>query len=226
MVRKAGKTGLWMIVCGILLSVVGCGGLMKSDAPIGSVELFNGRDFSGWERFVPDPSVDVDSVWGIRGDVIYCSGVPNGYIRTKTDFKDYHLHLEWRWPEEPTNSGVLLHAVGPDEVWPACIEAQLKAGNAGDFVLMKGRGLTVDDARHQDASKTYVVIKKKNESSENPAGQWNTYDIHCKGDSIKVFVNGVLQNEGSGAEVTKGWICLQSEGSPIEFKNIYILPLD
>jgi len=39
-------------------------------------------------------------------------------------------------------------------------------------------------------------------------------------------VNGVLQNEGTDASVTSGWICLQSEGSPIEFRNIYLQPLD
>ena len=64
------------------------------------------------------------------------------------------------------------------------------------------------------------------QSSEKPPGQWNTYEISCKADTIRCYVNGVLQNEGTGATDTAGWICLQSEGGPIEFRNIYIEPLD
>ena len=61
-------------------------------------------------------------------------------------------------------------------------------------------------------------------SSEKPAGEWNEYDILCKGDTIVCHVNGILQNEGTAATITSGWICLQSEGSPIEFRNIYVEP--
>jgi len=39
-------------------------------------------------------------------------------------------------------------------------------------------------------------------------------------------VNGVLQNKGTKATDTSGWICLQSEGSQIEFRNIYVKPID
>lgn len=76
----------------------------------------------------------------------------------------------------------------------------------------------------QDTEKQFVVAKKKAPSSEKPAGQWNAYDIHCDGDIIRCYVNDVLQNEGTAATITSGWICLQSEGSPIEFRNIYIEP--
>jgi hypothetical protein len=165
-------------------------------------------------------------VWQVRDGILYCAGQPNGYIRTQDEYDNYHLHVEWRWPGRPTNSGVLLHAQGPDKVWPACIESQLKSGSAGDFVLIGGTGLTVDGTDRRNPERQFVVISKKGAMGEQPAGQWNTYDIHCDGDSIRCFVNGVLQNEGTKATVNSGWICLQSEGSPIEFRNIYLLPLD
>ena len=173
-----------------------------------------------------DPVADVDDVWRIRGDILYCTGTPNGYIRTTDSHSNYHLHLEWRWPETPTNSGVLLHARGNDEVWPACIECQLKAGNAGDLVLINGTGIAVGGVDRTNSARQFVVIEKKLPTSEVPAGQWNSYDIYCQGDSIRCLVNGILQNEGTDASVTSGWICLQSEGSPIEFRNIYIESLD
>jgi hypothetical protein len=91
-------------------------------------------------------------------------------------------------------------------------------------VLINGPGITVDGDDKQNTDKQFVSVKKKEASSEKPAGQWNTYDILCKGGTISCRVNGVLQNEGTDATITSGWICLQSEGSPIEFRNIYIEP--
>jgi hypothetical protein len=187
--------------------------------------LFNGKDFTGWKLHVDDPSVDVNTVWTVKDGVIHCTGKPNGYIRTLAEYSDYKLHLEWRWPEEPTNSGVLLHASGKDQVWPRCIEAQLKTGNAGDFVLIRHTGITANGEHTQDDSKMYVVLPKKNENTEKAPGEWNSYDIFCKEDTIMLYVNGRLQNAGRKASDTSGWICLQSEGSPIEFRNIYLQPL-
>ncbi len=226
MTRMTGRIGLWVVVLVSLFALAGCQNVFSGKSPGKKVVLWNGSDFTGWERFVADASVDVDQVWRVRDGLLYCAGQPNGYIRTATRYDNYDLHLEWRWPEEPTNSGVLLHAQGPDKVWPACIECQLKAGSAGDFVLIGGTGLTVDGVDRQNPERQFVVIGKKGSANESPAGQWNTYDIRCEGDSIRCSVNGVLQNEGTAATVTCGWICLQSEGSPIEFRNIYLLPLD
>jgi len=226
MTRARVKLALCMMVGMTLLSLAGCRSTSGSASGDKKEMLWNGRDFTGWTRVVADATVDVNDVWRVRGDAIYCEGKPNGYIRTENKYKNYHLHVEWRWPGEPTNSGVLLHATGPDKVWPVCIECQLMAGKAGDFVLMGGAGLTVDGVDRQNAEKRFVLIDKKAPTSEKPAGQWNSYDIHCKGGSIRCYVNGVLQNEGTRATLKSGWICLQSEGSPIEFRNIYIQPAD
>ncbi len=184
--------------------------------------LFNGKDFTGWKLYVDDKNANAEDVWSVKDGVVQCVGKPNGYMRTLTAYSNYKLHLEWRWPEKPTNSGVLLHASGEDKVWPRCVEAQLKAGNAGDFVLIGHTGITVGGKAYQDDEEMYVSIKKKYASNEKPPGKWNSYDIYCEGDSILVCVNGLLQNVGRKATDTKGWICLQSEGSPIEFRNIYI----
>ncbi len=71
-----------------------------------------------------------------------------------------------------------------------------------------------------DKSKPFV--KKLAASSEKPAGEWNTMKVICKGSTIEVTVNGVLQNKGTKVSVSKGFICLQSEGKDIEFRNVYI----
>ena len=207
-----------------LLISTGCRELSSPLTDNEKITLWNGRDFTGWKLFVPDKNIDVNHVWSVRKGVIYCTGKPNGYMRTIAKYENYYLHLEWRWPDTPTNSGVLLHASGPDKVWPRSIECQLQAGNAGDLVLIGGTGITIDGENKQNVERQFVIIPKKEKSSEKPAGQWNTYDIYCDGDKISCYVNGVLQNEGTAVTDTSGWICLQSEGGPIEFRHIYQIP--
>jgi len=226
MMRVVSKLFVLGVLVVLLSASVGCEGLFGPIKPGKKIMLFNGKDLAGWKLFIQDETIDVHEIWSVRDGVVDCKGKPNGYMRTKAEYANYKLHLEWRWPDEPTNSGVLLHASGQDNVWPRCIECQLQAGSAGDFVLINGTGITVDGRNRQNAKREFVEIFKKKQSSEKPAGQWNSYDIYCEEDIIRCYVNGVLQNEGTNATDISGWICLQSEGGPVEFRNIYIEPLD
>jgi len=106
---------------------------------------------------------------------------------------------------------------GPDAIWPPCIECQLMAGNAGDFVCMGGTDM------NERTDKSKIVVVKKTTSNEKPVGQWNAMEVTCKGNTIEVYVNGTLQNKGTGVTLSKGSICLQSEGKDIEFRNIYLV---
>src|SRR5262249_58601485 len=60
---------------------------------------------------------------------------------------------------------------------------------------------------------------------EKPTGEWNHYRITCKGDTVKVEVNGKFVNEGKNAELKKGKILLQSEGAPVHFRNVKLTPI-
>jgi len=197
--------------------------------PKKKIVLFNGKDLTGWVRFIPndkrgpDRKWTVDKVWSVKDGVIHCTGKPNGYLRTCDSYANYRLHVEWRWVDKPTNSGVLLHRAGIDRVWPKCIEAQLMHQNAGDFWLLSHSKIKVNGK--QIGPKAYANAKKKHPSNEKPVGEWNTYDIVCEGTAVKLTVNGLLQNEGTEASPYSGPICLQSEGSPIEFRNVYLEPL-
>lgn len=199
----------------------------KKNSPIVPTEktmLWNGEDLNGWIPFTNDNNADAAKTWSVADGVIRCTGKPAGYLRTESDYADYLLHVEWRWPEKGGNNGVLIHMSVPDNVWPKSLECQLYSGNAGDFWVIGG----VETAQHARGGKRVNgrrTVKLK-DSSEKPIGQWNTYDIICKGNWVVVLVNGVLQNMATGCSVTSGKICLQSEGSPIEFRNIYIEPLE
>ena len=191
------------------------------------IMLWNGKDLTGWKVF-PEEAV-VQKTWFVKDSNLCCSGRPNGYIRTEKAYSNYHLHVEWRWPENPVrgrsfNSGVFVNMADPNQAKPKFIECQLMAGQAGQFVLTNGAGMTVNGQVIQNPNRQYVMVSKKQASSEKPSGQWNSYDIYCKEDTIKCFVNDVLQNEGTSVTPGSGHICLQSEGSPIEFRNIYIEP--
>ena len=169
-------------------------------------------------------------------NVLHVSGQPSGYLRTHDSFgDDYHLSLEWAWEgERGGNSGVLLHVTQPDVLfgWPQSMEVQLQSGSAGDFwVIGEDQvDVTVPNMAERRAAKkegdlhSHRRIRRLpfKESPERPVGQWNRMDIDLNGDRIRVWVNGRLVNEGSGLTVRSGAIALQSEGTPIRFRNVYV----
>jgi hypothetical protein len=183
------------------------------------VQLFNGKDLSNWVFFLKDNTVDPATVFYVQNGIIHITGSPFGYMRTKGTYTNYRLHVEWRWPLEATNSGVFVHSQMPDAIWLKCIECQLMAGNAGDFVCMNGADM------NERTDKTSVIVRKMAPSSEKPAGEWNTMEVVCSGNTIEVYVNGILQNKGTNTNISSGSISLQSEGKDIEFRNVYLTAL-
>ena len=192
------------------------------------IELFNGQDLYNWEIVVDSEDGEPKDLFYVEDGVMHTLGLPFGYIKTKESYSSYKLHLEWKWTGEPTNSGVLLNVQEPDMIFPRCVECQLMNGKAGDIVLMgKGTSISVKDSTYVVPSEQnrYLGIPKFEDSSEKPAGEWNSYDITLQDGKIEVVVNGVLQNVGTAMSLTEGKIALQSEGSPLQFRNIYIQPL-
>ena len=187
-----------------------------------TVALFNGKDFEGWHIYLKDADADPKNVWKVRDGEIWCTGNPTGFLRTKQKYSDFKLVLEWRWPEKPGNSGVLLHMSGQEKIWPLCMEAQLMHKRAGDFV---GMGCNFNENKAKKGG-PISYTPRMNESNEKKLGGWNTYEITCKGDTIEATINGQLQNKATGVNISKGYIGLQSEGVPIMFRNIKLTPLN
>ena len=177
--------------------------------------LFNGKDFDGWTFDVLDSAVKPEAVWSVSEGILICKGRPPGVIRTVKEYSNYDLIVEWRWAPgaKPGNSGVLVHASTPREMfaWPKSIEVQLAHENAGDFWTI-GETLTVADSQPQGRR-----WWKKRGCNENPPGEWNTARIRCEDRKVTVWINGKLMNEGTDLSVTKGAICLQSELGAVHF---------
>jgi hypothetical protein len=188
--------------------------------------LFNGKNLEGWTIFVDETIISPDDFFYVNDGMIECVGVPMGYLRTIKEYSDYHLHIEWRYPENPTNSGVFLHTSGPDLIWPAHYQGQLKHENAGDFIVHGvGVSATIGDSVYVSSDTLKPLIPKLNPTNENPAGEWNSYDITCTGSTIELRVNGLLQNTATKCSLTSGGIGLQAEGSKIQYRNLWIEPL-
>lgn len=188
--------------------------------------LFNGKNLDGWTIFCSDPKVNPSSYFYVKDGAIETVGVPNGYLRTKNEYANYQLHVEWRWPEKPTNSGIMVQVNGPDMMMPPHYQYQLKAGDAGDIVLHGvGETVTVRDSVFTSSEKVKPLIRKEKPSSEKKPGEWNIADITFKGNTFTFKVNGVVQNVGTKCSLTKGAIGLQAEGSKIQFRNLWLTEL-
>jgi len=108
--------------------------------PAGHIELFNGKDFTGW-TFCMRSNADPALTWTVTNGVIHCAGTPVGYLRTKQSYSNYVLTVEWRFVKiapKADNSGVLVHLQLPDKIWPMCIQNQGRSGHQGDLFLMEG----------------------------------------------------------------------------------------
>ena len=200
--------------------------LRASDGPAEPVKLFNGKDLSNWTWHTLQENAPIEDTWSVKDGLLVCAGKPNGYIRTKDEYENYRLTLEWRWPEgsTPGNNGVLIHTTTPKElgVWPKSLEVQLAHENAGDFWVI-GTTVEIPDADTRVKGRRHLNLT---DDSEKPAGEWNKMEIVAKGDKVTVKVNGELVNEATRLSQTKGAISLQSEGAPIQFRNIVLTPLE
>lgn len=185
------------------------------------VDLFNGKDLTGWTFFLNDGG-KMEDTWSVKDGEIVCKGTPAGYIRTESDHANYVLELDWRYsPEmkEDGNSGVLLRMIGPDKVWPKSLEAQLQSKQAGDFWIIEE--FPAKTAKERTNGRNC----KATGMAEKPVGEWNHYKITADHGKVTLEINGQVLNEATDVQEVPGKICLQSEGVEIHFKNVRLRDL-
>jgi hypothetical protein len=226
-------------LCGTFL-VLGCDArdpAAASGTAAPPVSLFNGKDLTGWTSDVPaaDGKPETAPSFVVRDGLLVSLGSPEGHLVTDASYGDYRLVVEYRWPGEPGNCGVLVHASTPRRLYsmfPQSIECQMHAGNAGDFWCI-GEDISVPDMEARRGPRdTWSIggdrgrrILNLTDGSEKPAGEWNEMVIECRGDAITVWVNGDLVNAGTGCTARAGKIAVQAEGTPAEFRRLELTPL-
>jgi Domain of Unknown Function (DUF1080) len=197
-------------------------------------KLFNGKDLSGWHADVPA----ADSVKGlpasfiVRNGMLVSLGKPEGHLITNSTFQDYRLEIEYRFPAAPGNCGVLVHASTPRalyKMFPKSVEVQMMHENAGDFwCIVEDISVPNMETRRGPKDNWGITegkerrIKNLTDKSEKPLGEWNKMIIECYKNTIKVWVNGDLVNEGTDCTASSGQIALQAEGAEVEFRKVLI----
>ena len=196
-------------------------------------ELFNGKNLLGWINV----NTDKDT-WSVRDGMLICTGHPIGVMRTDKQYENFIMHIEWRHMEAGGNSGTFLWADGtvPEgKRLTRGVEVQMlelewpnlnrdKDGKPRDIAYVSGEvwgvgslKTTPDNPRGERSKSVELRCKGK--------GEWNTYDIVAVDGTIKLAINGKFVNGISKATVKKGYICLESEGAEIHFRNIKIMEL-
>ncbi len=188
----------------------------------GWVDLFNGKDLSGWTSLV-----DLDA-WGVvNGELVTLKPGKGWWIRTEKMYRDFELMLDF-WLPQGGNSGVGIR--GSSNGDPAFTGFEVQ--------ILDTQG---QKPRNNTCGSVYTAIAAS-KMAVNPAGQWNTYHIRVVGDRIDVTLNSikVIENEKLdergyfrspdvklplNARATTGYISLQDHGHPFRFRNIKIRDL-
>ena len=185
----------------------------------GFVPLFNGADLAGWVNVNCAPET-----WTARDQMIVCTGIPKGVMRTVKQYENYILELEWRHLAAGGNAGLFVHSdalTAPGEPFTRSIEIQIMDGNHGDVFAIQGATLTPDNSDLEKAWMRSYPTAERNK----PAGEWNHYRVESRDGMITLAVNGQVVTRAFHTNPRKGYICLESEGSEIHFRNIRIKEL-
>ena len=179
------------------------------------VPLFNGKNLDGWVNVNCAPET-----WTVQDGMIVCTGIPTGVMRTEKQYENYILELEWRHMVQGGNAGLFIHSdalPAPGKPFTRAIEAQIMDGNQGDVFAIQGATMTPDELH----PKGWLRALPK-EDRMNPTGQWNHYRVECSDGMVTLAVNGEIVTRAYHLNPRKGYICLESEGSEVHFRNIRI----
>lgn len=138
------------LALGLLALAILTNGLVADEPKGKPIPLFNGKDLTGLTTWLKDTKrEDPRKVFSVKDGVLHISGDGFGYVGTEKEYSDYHLVVEFRWGKKTDggkyvrNSGILLHATGPDGsaggTWMASIECQLAQGCVGDLITIRGK---------------------------------------------------------------------------------------
>jgi len=177
-----------------------------------------------------------DDTWTVKGKELICTGLPIGVVRSEKEYENFLLHIEWRHMKAGGNSGTFVWSKAkpgenrlPDGVEVQMLELDwvnqnMRNGEKPPIAYVHGELFGVGDVKIIPDNPRGARSK----SIENRClgkEEWNTYEVVCVDGTIKLSVNGKFVNGISQASQRKGFICLEAEGSEIQFRNIKIIEL-
>jgi Domain of Unknown Function (DUF1080) len=211
-------------------------------APPGFTVLFNGKDLSGWRgrpggggvfspyveaKFTPEERAAKQAEWNADRDMNWrvdaATGelVSNGkgvHLATEKPYGDFEFHVDWMLTQPGGDSGIYLRDFPQVQIWDPNSARDKK--NGAD----KGSGGLWNNNPDNPGRWPLALADK-------PIGQWNTMQIKMVGTRVWVTLNGtpvvvgqVLDNffERTQPVLPTGSIELQTHGSEVRFRNIYV----
>lgn len=208
------------------------GNAQDATPPLQFRDLFNGKDLTGWVDVNTSPDT-----WKVRDGILVCSGRPIGVMRSDREYENFLLHIEWSHQEAGGNSGVFAWSSAvpnPRSNLPDGVEIQMldleyprlhmKDGKMLTFAYVSGElfgvgGVTTIPDYPRGPRSSSIEYRAKGK------GEWNTYDVVAVDGVIKLSINGKFVNGIRSSTKRKGYLCLESEGGEIHFRNIRIMEL-
>ena len=180
-----------------------------------------------------------------EGDRVRCTGQPVGVIRTREPLTNFELVARWRHLKPGGNSGIFVWApqealagLEPGTLPRGGIEVQVldtafaeqyqqKTGKAGDFFTTHGDVFPVGTSEMEPFPPTSPDGSRGFPRQERvkDAGNWNHYYVRAINGEVRLWVNGEEVSGGRDCRPAEGYLCLESEGSPVEFKDVRIREL-
>ncbi len=221
-----GAIGLLVVMTGTAVPVVG----RAEDEATTFVPLFNGRDLTGWHPINVGPET-----FTVRDGIIVCTGIPTGLLRTERQYENFILEIQWRHMQVAGNAGLFvwgdaLPAVGSP--FARGIEVQIldngyDAKGKDQWYTTHGDVFPVLGATMTPAGRICINGRRSFpiEDRVKDSPQWNHYRVEARDGELRLSVNGKEVTVAKDCVPRKGYLCLESEGSEVHFRNIKIIEL-
>jgi hypothetical protein len=205
----------------------------------------------GWRALGEQDFVNVNcdaDTWSWKDGAAHCTGTPTGVIRSQKPYTNFELVVQWRHLKPAGNSGVFVWGTesslqeltekGAKRRLPQGIEVQIldngyvtqyeeRNKKKADFFTTHGDVFAVGSTKmtpfpplSPNGSRSFP--RKQLSKS---AGEWNHYYVRAINGEVRLWVNGEEVSGGTGCDPRTGFLCLESEGSPIDFREIRIREL-
>ncbi len=194
----------------------------------GFVPLFNGRDLTGWVNANCAPET-----WSVREGLIHCTGHPTGALRTSRQYENFILEVEWRHLQSGGNSGVFIWGApiaAPGVPFLRGIEVQVldhgyNVPGKNEWYTTHGDVFPIHGATMKPFGRHNGERSFPSEERSKGSPEWNHYRIVCTNGVLRLHVNGKEVSGGEDCNYRKGYLALESEGAPVEFRNVRIKEL-
>ncbi len=225
------------------------------------LNLLSDVNLDNWQEYPWPPGTPITETFANKPNqwyldtqtgILHCSAKYHSHLLTKKDYKNFVLHVEFRYrntDKSGSNSGIFVRMLSGEHVMHqielADTSATLFGGSLSDGVLKPFKSLVPGPSGAWQVGKVHTprdwqkhVIKRISVANPSPPqalgqsqpvirhskSKWNTVEITCVGNHIIVWMNGGITAYTDQCKVPEGAIGLESEGYPIDFRNIKIKP--